>query len=63
MLYEAGIAVAVPAPARYVVHTLIASTLRLHPDGQGKMGNDTLQASTFVAAFALTNWEPDLGLA
>jgi hypothetical protein len=50
ILYNAGIYVQVPAPARYAVHKLIVS--RRRPEGFAKRDKDLLQAEALLAVLA-----------
>lgn len=59
LLYDAGVAVSTPDPARFAVHKLIVSVRRNNP---AKVGKDLSQAATIIEALAQNGREMDLGV-
>jgi hypothetical protein len=62
LLHKAGIAVTIPAPARYAVHKLIVAVERAHQGGE-KSVKDINQATSLIEAMSVTRRQDDLGLA
>jgi hypothetical protein len=62
ILHGSGVSVVVPAPERFAIHKLIASTLRAE-SSSAKIGNDMDQSRALIEAFGFLRREAELGLA
>jgi hypothetical protein len=62
LLHKAGVAVTIPAPARYAVHKLIVAVERQQQGGE-KALKDISQAAALIEALTVTRRQDDLGLA
>jgi hypothetical protein len=62
LLHKGGVAITIPAPARYAVHKLIVSVERQQQGGEKSL-KDIDQASSLIEALTVTRRQDDLGLA
>jgi hypothetical protein len=62
LLHRAGIAVTIPAPARYAIHKLIVAVERQQQGGEKSL-KDIDQAASLIEAMKVSRRQDDLGLA